>query len=216
MTSVPTIECLPNGPYLVKQLDALHNAQGEALPVQAVMALCRCGGSNNKPFCDGSHQHNGFSSAKEADGRADRCDNYAGLSITIHDNRAICAHSGRCTEGLASVFQYGKKPWIDADGAPAAAIIEAIRQCPSGALSFSLRQVEFQPQMRTPAIHITRHGPYAVVGNVALLGQGWAQGASTEHYTLCRCGASRNKPFCDGMHKTIKFKDPEDSAGDAV
>jgi CDGSH-type Zn-finger protein len=219
MTPVPTIECLPNGPYLVKQLATLHNARGDAMAVQPVMALCRCGGSATKPFCDGTHQHNGFSGAKEADGHADRRDNYHGLSITIHDNRAICAHSGRCTEGLAAVFRLGAKPWIDADGAEAAAIIDTVRQCPSGALGFSLRQVEFQEQMRDPAISVTRDGPYAVVGSVELLGQSWAQGASREHYTLCRCGASRNKPFCDGAHHDIKFKDEESPAaspGEAV
>lgn len=206
----PTIECLPNGPYLVKQLESLQNAQGAPLAAQPVMALCRCGGSASKPFCDGSHLYNGFSGDKEASGHIDRRDSYHSLGITIHDNRAICAHSGRCTKGLAAVFRLGENPWIDADGAEAAAIIDTVRQCPSGALSFSLRQVEFQEQMREPAISITQDGPYAVVGHVTLLGQSWAQGASTEHYTLCRCGASRNKPFCDGRHHAVKFKDAID------
>lgn len=203
----PTIECKPNGPYLVKHLETLHNAQGEALAVQPIMALCRCGGSANKPFCDSSHKHNGFSDAQATRSHTDRRDNYPGLGITIHDNRAICAHSGRCTEGLAAVFRYGQKPWIDPDGAEVAAIIDTVRQCPSGALSFSLRQVEFQAQMREPAISVTQDGPYAVVGSVELLGQSWAQGASPEHYTLCRCGASKNKPFCDGAHQDLPFRD---------
>jgi len=210
MPTLPSIECLPNGPYLVKQLDTLYNTQGEALAAQPVMALCRCGGSASKPFCDGTHQHNGFSDAKESGSHTDRRDNYPGLSITIHDNRAICAHSGRCIEKLATVFRLGAKPWIDPDGAEAAAIIDTVRQCPSGALSFSLRQVEFQEQMRAPAISVTQDGPYAMVGNVTLTGQAWAQGASSEHYTLCRCGASRNKPFCDGQHHLIKFRDAVD------
>ena len=63
MTTIPTIECLPNGPYFVKQLATLHNARGGALTVQPVMALCRCGGSATKPFCDGTHKLVGFTTA---------------------------------------------------------------------------------------------------------------------------------------------------------
>jgi CDGSH-type Zn-finger protein len=54
---------------------------------------------------------------------------------------------------------------------------------------------------------VTRNGPYAAVGRIKLVGQSMGEGASTEHYTLCRCGASKNKPFCDGRHGEIGFSD---------
>ena len=207
MSERPTIECKPNGPYIVRDLEDLRDAQGARIATKPVMALCRCGGSASKPFCDGTHQKNGFSGAKLAERSADKRESYQARRITIHDNRAICAHAGLCSDGLASVFRYQREPWIDPAGAEAEAIIETIRRCPSGALSYSLDGIEGGDPQRAPAITVTKDGPYAVTGAAQLLEQSWAQGASTEHYTLCRCGGSKNKPFCDGTHWSIGFKD---------
>jgi CDGSH-type Zn-finger protein len=207
MNEIPTIECSPDGPYVVRNLESLRNSRGDRIPVKAVVALCRCGESASKPFCDGTHTKNGFSSVKRVDRSAYKRDDYKGQRITIHDNRAICAHARDCTDSLAAVFKYGSQPWIDPDGAAIDAIIDTIRRCPSGALSYSLDGVEQQAMAREPAITVTKDGPYAVVGGVGLIGQRWGQGASTEHYTLCRCGASKNKPFCDGRHRSTGFKD---------
>jgi CDGSH-type Zn-finger protein len=207
MSERPTIECRPNGPYLVKNLEDLRDSRGSRIEAKPVMALCRCGGSASKPFCDGTHQKNGFSGARLADGSTDKRDSYQAKRITIHDNRSICAHAGHCSDGLASVFKYKSEPWIDPAAGSVEAIIETIRKCPSGALSYSLDGAEGEEQQRAPAITVTKDGPYNVVGGAQLLGQSPAQGASTEHYTLCRCGASRNKPFCDGAHWSVGFKD---------
>lgn len=206
----PTIQCKPNGPYLVKDLTRLENAKGARLATKPVTALCRCGQSATKPFCDGTHNAVGFSDARQSDGRNDRRRDYAGVRITVHDNRALCAHAGHCTEGLAAVFDAKRKPWIDADGAVAEAIIDVVRQCPSGALSYSLNDVEHRDQARDPAILVTANGPYAVTGGVQLEGVAMGDGASTEHFTLCRCGASKNKPFCDGSHWESGFADAPD------
>ena len=84
-TSITPME---NGPYMVRELQNLANKKG-SVDTKQTMALCRCGGSDNKPFCDGTHAKNGFSSAK-LDGRvSDKRDNYIGQYITIHDNRGI-------------------------------------------------------------------------------------------------------------------------------
>lgn len=202
-----TIQAMPNGPYLVKGLTNLKNSNGEALPATDVVALCRCGGSSNKPFCDGTHAKNGFSGEKEADGSQDKVDGYVGQEITIHDNRSICAHAGFCTDNLAAVFRLRQEPWIDPNGEEAQAIISAIRQCPSGALSYSIDGITYKGQDREAAITVSKDGPYFVTGGITLPGETLAEGASTEHYTLCRCGASKNKPFCDGSHWSIEFKD---------
>jgi|SRR5687768_15008994 CDGSH-type Zn-finger protein len=207
MNQPPRIEAKPNGPYLVKDLPDLRGADDAVIAPQAVVALCRCGGSATKPFCDGTHKKNGFSSAKQADPARDRRDTYAGQRIAIHDNRAICAHAGYCSGELAAVFKYGSEPWIDPDGATREAVIATIRKCPSGALSYSVDGIEQHDPTRAPGITVTKEGPYAIVGGIDLAGETWAAGASTEHYTLCRCGASKNKPFCDGSHWSVGFKD---------
>jgi len=204
-----SVECKPDGPYLVKGLERLTGASGTRISTKPVMALCRCGGSASKPLCDGTHQRIGFSGARTG-GLPDRQDSYRGRRIAIHDNRSICAHAGYCTDGLAAVFRYGKEPWIDPDGAATEAVIETIRRCPSGALSFSLEGGEKgddQHAPQPPAISVTKDGPYAVTGSLELLGAPRAAGAAPGRYTLCRCGGSKNKPFCDGTHWSIGFKD---------
>jgi CDGSH-type Zn-finger protein len=205
----PSIACLPNGPYsLPVPLPALRRANGNPLATRGGVALCRCGGSKNKPFCDGTHGTIGFSDRRLADGSLDRRDSYAGKRITVHDNRGICSHAGFCTDSLKSVFRMGSEPWIDPDGAAAQEIVATIRKCPSGALSYSIGGTEHRDQEREAAVTVTDHGPYAVTGGVELLGVPFGQDASREHYTLCRCGASKNKPFCDGSHWQANFRDP--------
>jgi CDGSH-type Zn-finger protein len=209
----PKIACLPNGPYyLLYDLDPapvpyLRKWNGQACANIKGAALCRCGGSKNKPFCDGTHSINGFSDKKLTDGSANKRVDYRGRTITIHDNRGICSHAGFCTENLKRVFRMGEEPWIDPDGATAEEVIRVVRMCPSGALSYSVDGVEHRDQDREPMVTVTPNGPYAVTGGIELIGQEFGEGASREHYTLCRCGASKNKPFCDGSHWAVGFKD---------
>ena len=194
----PKIVCLPNGPYQFHQ------------DTDTRVALCRCGGSKSKPTCDGTHRTNGFSDRNLADKMLDRRVAYAGRDITIFDNRSICSHAGFCTDGLKGVFRMKAEPWIDADGAAREAVIATVRQCPSGALSYAVHGAEGLPPQREPMVTPTRDGPYAVTGGVELVDVAFGDGASREHYTLCRCGASKNKPFCDGSHWQVGFKDPKD------
>jgi CDGSH-type Zn-finger protein/ferredoxin len=210
LAAKPKIACLPNGPYqLVDEAGAgtLRRASGETLPA-ARASLCRCGGSKKKPFCDGTHKTNGFSDRNLADPKKNRRQAYAGKGITIFDNRALCAHAGFCTDELASVFRHHDNPWIVPDAAETAKVIDVIRKCPSGALSYAVDGAEAAPPQRAPMVTVTDNGPYAVTGGVELLGVKMGEGASSERYTLCRCGASKNKPFCDGSHWDAGFKDP--------
>lgn len=202
----PTIVPKTDGPYLVKNLKNLANRKGP-IETKENMALCRCGASENKPYCDGTHAKNGFSSAK-LDGRSEeKQDNYIGKKITIHDNRGICAHAGRCTDGLAAVFHLNEEPWIHPDSASSKEIIETIKKCPSGALSYSVDDIVYRDRDGDPSIFIAPNGPYVVSGGPELNDTDRAEGASKEHFTMCRCGGSKNKPFCDGTHWHIKFKD---------
>jgi len=103
----------------------------------------------------------------------------------------------------------GVEPWIDPDAAPAEETIRTIRRCPSGALSYREGGEVQRAFHDTPRILISRDGPYVVQGGIELHDVAWGEGASREHYALCRCGASRNKPFCDGSHWYVGFKDDE-------
>lgn len=201
------ITCLSNGPYILDG-GKLQREDGSALPAGNGIALCRCGGSSRKPVCDGTHRRNGFSDENVADRTRDRRSAHVGKRITIFDNRAICSHAGFCTDGLKTVFRMNVEPWIDPDAASVEEIVAAIEKCPSGALSYARDGVEARAPVREPAVTIMKDGPYAVTGGIELVGKIFGEGASKEHYTLCRCGGSKNKPFCDGRHWHIGFKDP--------
>ncbi len=218
----PKILPLVNGPYYLindmepKIVDNLQNSKGEPLSTTRGIALCRCGASKNKPFCDGTHGTIGFLSLNktlnENDNEKrikDKRRNYFGKEITIHDNRKICSHAAECVDNLPSVFKLNERPWIDPDGARIQEVINTIRKCPSGALSYSIGDTEYRdPEKRNPMVTVSKNGPYHITGGIELLGEGvdFGEGASMEHYTLCRCGASENKPFCDGAHRNINFE----------
>ncbi|HKX21408.1 MAG TPA: CDGSH iron-sulfur domain-containing protein [Nitrososphaeraceae archaeon] len=221
----PKIRPLPNGPYYLindmesKVVENLKNSKGELLSTIVGIALCRCGKSNNKPFCDGTHSIIGFSTKNvnlnENDTNKLTIKNkrrdYVGKEITIHDNRRICSHAKECVNNLPSVFKLGSKPWIDSDGSKVQDIINTVRKCPSGALSYSIGDIEYRDpkEQRDPIVTVLKNGPYYITGGIDLIGENieFGEGASKEHYTLCRCGASENKPFCDGTHGIINFKD---------
>jgi CDGSH-type Zn-finger protein/truncated hemoglobin YjbI len=212
------IQAAPDGPYLVTNVPNIYTHLGERLDGPPQAALCRCGGSSAKPFCDGSHAGNGFSDAKDPERVADRRDTYPGQEVTILDNRGICQHSGFCTDRLSAVFRAGAEPFVAPSGGRLDEIVRAVRDCPSGALGLAIdgheeRALADWHDGREPAIEITRDGPYRVTGGIALSGADGAgvaraEGASREHYALCRCGHSQNKPFCSGMHFYARFTDP--------
>ena len=198
-----------NGPYRVDNLQKFTNSRNELIAVKKKMILCRCGASHNKPFCDGTHTKTGFSDEKGEDRVPDRRDEYAGKEITILDNRGVCAHTGHCTDNLPQVFRPGVEPWIDPDAAPVKEIIRVIEMCPSGALGYKLNGTEVLDRHHDPEIHITKNGPFHVCGCVDLEGRDLGDGVSREHYALCRCGRSGNKPRCDGSHWYADFQDDE-------
>jgi CDGSH-type Zn-finger protein len=212
------IQCQANGPYLVTNAERLSDWLGQPIPELPQMALCRCGRSSSKPFCDGSHAGSGFSDAKDPGRVPDRRDTYVGQQVTILDNRGICQHAGYCSDRLATVFRAGEEPFVAPSGGRMDEIIRAVRACPSGALSYALDGEEARAQVdhgnaREPSIEVTKDGPYRITGGIPLrdaAGEPVArgEGASTEHYALCRCGQSQNKPFCSGMHWYVEFKDP--------
>jgi CDGSH-type Zn-finger protein len=212
------IQSQGGGPYLVTNADKVVDWLGQDVPTRPQMALCRCGGSSSKPFCDGTHAEIGFKTEKDPKRVPDRRETYAGQQVTILDNRGTCQHAGYCSDRLATVFRVGEEPFVAPSGGRMDEIIRAVRDCPSGALSYAIDGREAREQVdhggvREPAIEITKDGPYRITGAIPLVAEDGGDeprndGASREHYALCRCGHSQNKPFCSGMHWDVEFKDP--------
>ena len=196
---------------------------GEPLTLPPQLALCRCGASAMKPFCDGTHATSGFTDDKDPKRVPDQRDTYPGEQVTIFDNRGICQHSGLCTDRLPTAFRTKEEPFVAPSGARMDELVRAVRDCPSGALSLAFDGVEARDLAdwhgtREQAIEITQDGPYRVTGGLPLTDAAGADvpraaGSSREHYALCRCGHSQNKPFCSGMHWYVEFRDPVRRAG---
>jgi CDGSH-type Zn-finger protein len=203
------IEAVKDGPFIVKGLTELIDSTGNEVPLKkSVIALCRCGGSTNKPFCDGTHSGIGFSGERQISKPLNRERGYVGKHVTIHDNRVICAHAGECIKNLPQVFRKTDRPWIDPDSATVEEVIKAVNKCPSGALSYSVEGVHYDVKGDIiPCIKIAKDGPYHASGHIELKNDDELQSPNKTSYTLCRCGASKNKPFCDGSHHEIGFKD---------
>jgi CDGSH-type Zn-finger protein len=198
----PVIKVVTNGPYIVTGLEHLGSSEGQELPVQPVIALCRCGASRNKPYCDGSHTKIGFVGEKDPNRVAGEVNEWKGKRITIVDNTGVCCRDRSCINNLPQVFAE-ENP----DAASIKEIIDTIRKCPSGALSYKVGGRHCQSFKREPAITVAKDGPLKVVGGIRLKDEMDSEPACAEHYTLCRCGHSKNKPFCDGSHLDIGFKD---------
>jgi CDGSH-type Zn-finger protein len=203
-----SLEPLANGPYLATNVEKLTNSKGKRLHAHPAMALCRCGASANKPFCDGTHARVGFTSEKSEERTPDGVVDYAGAEITIHYNLLQCASAERCSGGLASVFRKGDKPWIQPDRATAKEVMDVIARCPSGALRYTFQGKTGPAPHDRPSISIIENGPYEVQA-IELHAKSWCDSAVRDRYTLCRCGASKNKPFCDGSHWSVGFVDPK-------
>lgn len=197
------IKVSKNGPYVITNLEGLKDVDGCTGKIgEPAVALCRCGESGSKPFCDGTHGKIGFSDEK-LEGRVPRkLDEYVGKEITIHDDRGICSHAGYCTDGLPKVFRMRTEPWIDPDGASLEEIIETIRKCPSGALSYTVDNIKYDEYYVKEELELTENGPLLVKGSIKLEDEDKPE--TDDHYALCKCGHSRNKPFCSGQHWCLK------------
>jgi CDGSH-type Zn-finger protein/uncharacterized Fe-S cluster protein YjdI len=125
-----------------------------------------------------------------------------GRAVTIMFDGKRCIHARFCVLGAPTVFLANVPgPWIKPDADSVENVLHTIRQCPSGALSY--KRHDGGPEEKPPPVNLVRmreNGPLAIHAEIDLKGKGILQRA-----TLCRCGAAKTKPFCDGSHKEIKF-----------
>ncbi len=199
------IEARENGPFVVKGLDELRGADGQALEVKPVLALCRCGGSRTKPYCDGSHRTNGFDSSAGTPAGRNRLIAYEGAEVTVTFNPLVCAHSGECARIAPAAFDARAKPWVQPDRASRAGIEKVIARCPSGALALREGGTVTHLVADRARIEVMRDGPY-MVHDAEIATPHPGEGTTPRKYVLCRCGKSGIKPFCDGSHKDAGWK----------
>ena len=135
---------------------------------------------------------------------------YTNGEVTVVWKPAACIHSAICWKpatGLPGVFNPQEKPWIKPEAATTAEIIEQVKKCPSGALSFYMNNEEAQPVNTSveTIVEAMSNGPLLVYGNLTVKDKEGNETKKNKVTAFCRCGASGNKPYCDGSHVKIGF-----------
>lgn len=178
------------------------DADGETT---AIYGLCRCGSSTNKPFCDhSSHDTADWDDTTRAPTKSyrERAVSLGGTGIEIFDDRPTCVHAGFCGNDLTSIWKLAEQTGDSRLRAQAMAMIE---RCPSGALEYEIGGEVIEPDLPIE-VAIIPDGPLWVTGGVAVQEVDGEPIEIRNRVTLCRCGASGQKPLCDGSHKEIGFK----------
>jgi CDGSH-type Zn-finger protein len=226
MANDPSIMVTEHGPYIVQGRVPLSrqtigtDADGvsrtwDASPLPGATetyALCRCGASSNKPFCDGTHQTIGFDGTETAsrDPYLAQIEEFDGPELLLSDVQPLCAYARFCDADGAVWNLVARSDNADV----AATVIREAGACPSGRLVAWDRATKtaIEPDL-SPSIGIVEDpqegisGPIWVRGGVPIRAADGITYEVRNRVTLCRCGASENKPFCDAMHATIKFRD---------
>lgn len=137
---------------------------------------------------------------------------YSNGEVTVVWQPDLCSHSGKCVRGLSGVFDTKARPWINVQGADTAAIIAQVKNCPSGALSTYMNTIPSEstppsePVAPTIRAVVLKNGPLMVHGEITVCDAEGNEVTKGPKTTFCRCGASANKPFCDGSHRTNGFE----------
>ena len=224
MTEEPTPHILVHegGPYevtgepILTKREPSRSVYGEPLAWEAIgvegadyerrerTLLCRCGQSNAKPYCDGSHKKVDFQGKLTADRapRASREKLTKSDGISMTDDGSLCEHAGFCGTRFTNV-------WAMMESTKDPEVRETARRmianCPSGRLGYGPGFEELEPQFE-PSVAMIKDGPLWVRGGIKMETDDGFVYEKLNRMTLCRCGQSSNKPFCDGTHKEVGFK----------
>jgi uncharacterized Fe-S cluster protein YjdI len=131
---------------------------------------------------------------------------YVGDAIEVHWEPRLCIHVRNCVRDLPNVFVPEARPWVAVDAADADAIAAAVEHCPTGALHY--RRLDGAADEQAPedtTVEPRPNGPLFLRGRLRIVAADGRVIRQDTRVALCRCGASRNKPFCDGSHRRIGF-----------
>ncbi len=218
MSEEPTIHVTEDGPYAVRGAlpvapgrivktalgEPIEWEIGETYASPEHVRLCRCGRSNTKPFCDDSHLQ-GFDGTEVADRTptAERRQAFPGKGITLTDDVKLCSRAGFCNDEVTDAWE---RIEMSADPAVRAKIEAIVSRCPSGRLALTRDDATPIEPTFEPSVVVERDGPYWVRGGVRVTSADGRPWEVRNRMTLCRCGGSANKPFCDGTHEDIGFR----------
>jgi len=133
--------------------------------------------------------------------------NYTNGEVTIVWEAEKCIHSAVCVKGLPKVFKPKEKPWIKIDEASTEALINQVKHCPSGALSFFMNDAKDKTSENLETkIEVLENGPLLIYGTLNVTHKDGTKETKNKTTAFCRCGMSNNKPYCDGTHVKNAFK----------
>jgi CDGSH-type Zn-finger protein len=192
----------------------------ETLAVPETYLLCRCGHSQQKPFCDGTHREIDFDGTETADTgltaeRQVRCE--GGSHIEVKSDASLCMNSGFCRTRQATIEQL--VPATE-DMGVRSQVIAMVEHCPSGSLTYSVDPegpaIEPDlPQQVAVTTEITSQGPIEgplwVTGSIPIERADGQPFETRNRVTLCSCGLSRAKPLCDGAHRPAEAGEAGDT-----
>ena len=212
-----TVRVRADGPYVVSGSVPLRvrrpvmSEHGEPLTWRSeemsepgpVYALCRCGESSRKPYCDGTHNEAGFdgSEAAPTDTFRQRCSDLGGVGIEVWDDRAICVHAGFCGNRVSNIWKMTPRT---EDTVVRSQVMDMIERCPSGALAYDVDGVRVEPTLPVE-ISVIPDGPLWLTGGIPVVRADGEPFETRNRVTLCRCGHSASKPLCDGSHAEAGF-----------
>jgi CDGSH-type Zn-finger protein len=214
-----------DGPYIVSGDAPLTeeiigtNAEGESIKWQrgraydapAKYALCRCGRSAKAPFCDGTHARVGFDGTETAPRKpyTAQARIFDGPDLSLFDARHLCADARFCDPNGKVWNQVERTD----DPSVRAMFLSQVHNCPAGRLvAFDKTAGKTIEQKSTVAIGVIEDpvedcsGPIWLRGGVELTSADGHQYERRNNMTICRCGESKSKPFCDGTHASVNFK----------
>ena len=202
----------PDGPYIVRDLPlvrrrAVVTEHGEPittettsqLETRAVYALCRCGQSASKPFCDGAHTRNAFDGTETAptNNYDERATTYRGTRLVVRDDRSICVHAGFCGNRVTNVWNEMGGSGTD-DSIVRTQVINMVERCPSGAMTYRLdtHGHDIEPDLR-PAVAVIADGPLRLTGGITVQRADGTMLETRNRVTLCR---SPRRPLRHARH----------------
>lgn len=131
---------------------------------------------------------------------------YSNGEVTIVWEADKCIHSAICVKGLPEVFKPRERPWIKIDVAKTEALIKQVKACPSGALGFYMNnETDKSAGVLETKVEVLENGPLLVYGTLHVTHKDGSKEIKNKTTAFCRCGASNNKPFCDGTHTKENF-----------